>query len=270
MSIIRIDDPADPRVSEFRDLTDVALRSVREPAEGLYIAESATVIARAIAAGHTARSVLTQQKWLDQISSIVTEAPIYLVSDEVAESITGYSVHRGALAAMRRPALLSVPELLDTIAASAGARRRVAVLEDLVDHANVGSAFRNAAALGVDAVIVTPACADPLYRRAVKTSMGNVFNVPWTRGPVMPALLPQLTEGGFTTVAFTLTGETVTLDEFVARDVPALAMVFGTEGRGVDPRTARAVDARVTIPMEPGVDSLNVAAATAVAFYATR
>jgi tRNA G18 (ribose-2'-O)-methylase SpoU len=149
-------------------------------------------------------------------------------------------------------------------------RRRIAVLENLVDHANVGSAFRNAAALGIDGVLITPACADPLYRRAVKTSMGNVFSVPWTRGPKMPELLETLKADGYTTVAFTLSDDSITLDELVQRDLPAIAMIFGTEGAGVDPRTARQVDLRVKIPMEEGVDSLNVAAATAVAFYATR
>lgn len=149
-------------------------------------------------------------------------------------------------------------------------RRRIAILENLVDHANVGSAFRNAAALGIDGVLITPACADPLYRRAVKTSMGNVFNVPWTRGPKMPEMLDGLKADGYTTVAFTLSDDAITLDDLVAQDLPAIAMVFGTEGAGVDARTAKQVDMRVKIPMEDGVDSLNVAAATAVAFYATR
>lgn len=149
-------------------------------------------------------------------------------------------------------------------------RRRIAVLENLVDHANVGSAFRNVAALGVDGVLITPACADPLYRRAIKTSMGNVFNVPWTRGPKMPEMLETLKADGYTTVAFTLSNDSITLDELVERDLPAIAMIFGTEGAGVEPRTAKQVDLRVKIPMADGVDSLNLAAATAVVFYATR
>ncbi len=143
-------------------------------------------------------------------------------------------------------------------------------MEGLVDHGNVGSAFRNAAALGVDAVLVTPTCADPLYRRAIKTSMGNVFNVPWTRSGKMPETLDLLRAHGYTTVALTLSENAISLDELVERDLSALALVFGTEGAGVDPRTARQVDLRVRIPMEPGVDSLNVASATAVTFYATR
>jgi len=199
-------------------------------------------------------------------------------------------LHRGALASMHRPELPSVAEVLrgarrvvvledivdhtnvecSKTSAPKPRRRRIAVLENLVDHANVGSAFRNAAALGVDGVLITPACADPLYRRAVKTSMGNVFNVPWTRGPKMPEMLETLKADGYTTVAFTLSDDSITLDELVQRDLPAIAMIFGTEGPGVDPRTARQVDLRVKIPMEEGVDSLNVAAATAVVFYATR
>lgn len=149
-------------------------------------------------------------------------------------------------------------------------RSRVAILEGLVDHANVGSAFRNAAALGVDAVLVTPTCADPLYRRAIKTSMGNVFNVPWTRTGKMPETFDLLRSHGYTTAALTLSEDTISLDELVERDLPALALIFGTEGAGVDPRTARQADLRVRIPTMGGVDSLNVAASSAVAFYATR
>ncbi|MCC9053421.1 RNA methyltransferase [Microbacterium sp. F2E] len=290
MPVVRIDDPSDPRLADYRDLTDVALRRRTEPAEGLYIAESAKVIGRAVAAGHRPRSVLVQEKWLADAEALAPDAPIYLVADDVAEELTGYAVHRGALASMQRPALPPVADIvqgarlvliLEDIVDHTNVecsktpvpkprRRRIAVLENLVDHANVGSAFRNAAALGIDGVLITPACADPLYRRAIKTSMGNVFNVPWTRGPKMPEMLETLKAHGYTTVAFTLSDDSITLDELVQRDLPAIAMIFGTEGAGVDPRTARQVDLRVKIPMEEGVDSLNVAAATAVAFYATR
>lgn len=294
---MHVSDHDDPRLADYRNLTDVALRRRIEPETGLYMAESSKVLRRALAAGHTPRSILTAEKWLGDIEEIAgaIDVPVYVVPDDVAEGVTGYAVHRGMLAAMRRPELPSAAELLARIRgddsheaeptahgpvvdaderagdrSAARGRRRVAVLENLVDHANVGSAFRNAAALGIDGMLITPACADPLYRRSVKTSMGNIFSVPWTRGPVMPELLATLTADGYTTAAFTLSDDAISLDELVARDLPAIAMVFGTEGAGVDPRTARQVDVRVKIPMVEGVDSLNVAAATAVAFYATR
>ncbi|WP_156759462.1 TrmH family RNA methyltransferase [Microbacterium karelineae] len=292
MHLERIDDPDDPRLADYRDLTDVALRRVLEPEGGLYMAESAKVLARALRAGHEPRSVLTAEKWLADVEECLAgrDTPVYVVPDAVAERVTGYTVHRGMLAAMHRPELPAVADVLRgarTVLVLDGLvdhtnvgcskestpkprRRRIAVLENLVDHANVGSAFRNAAALGVDGVLITPACADPLYRRAVKTSMGNVFNVPWTRGPKMPEMLETLKADGYTTVAFTLSNDSITLDELVERDLPAIAMIFGTEGAGVEPRTAKQVDLRVKIPMADGVDSLNVAAATAVVFYATR
>lgn len=179
MPILRVTDPADPRLRDYRDLTDVALRRVREPEEGLYIAESAKVIARAIAAGHRPRSVLVQQKWLAEVEALLAgdvEVPILLVEDAVAEAVTGYAVHRGALAAMTRPAPVDPRALLS-------AARRVVVLEDIVDHTNVGAIFRSAAGLGADAVLVSARCADPLYRRSVRVSMGTVFQVPWARLP---------------------------------------------------------------------------------------
>lgn len=171
MPIERIDDAGDPRLADYRDLTDVALRRVLEPAGGLYIAESAKVIRRAVAAGHRPRSILVQEKWLDDAASVAGDAPVYVVTDAVAERLTGYAVHRGALAAMHRPALPPVAEVV------AGART-VLILEDVVDHTNVGAAFRAAAGLGADAVLVTPRCADPLYRRSVRVSMGTVFQAP--------------------------------------------------------------------------------------------
>ena len=149
-------------------------------------------------------------------------------------------------------------------------RSRIAILEGLTDHANVGSGFRNAAALGVDAVLVTPTCADPLYRRSVRVSMGTVFQVPWTRIPEWPAGIDELKDAGYVVAGMTLGEGAITLDELVAEDHEKLALVFGTEGDGITPATDRLLDRRVTIPMMGGVDSLNVAAASAVAFYATR
>ncbi|MGW9525352.1 TrmH family RNA methyltransferase [Streptomyces diastaticus] len=292
-----VSDPADPRLHDYTDLTDVALRRRREPAEGLFIAEGEKVIRRALEAGYTLRSLLLSEKWLGVMADVVeaADAPVLLVTPAFAEQVTGYHVHRGALAAVQRKPLPEPARILAEVrredgpegigghpgadgsaprgapSQAGGVRRsRVAVLENLVDHANVGSAFRNAAALGIDAILATPRCADPLYRRAVKTSMGNVFHVPWTRTAGMPETLDMLRAHGYTTVALTLSDDAVTLDELVARDLPALALVFGTEGAGVDPLTARQADLRVRIPMEAGVDSLNVAAATAVTFYATR
>src|SRR6218665_1628370 len=192
MNIQDIADIADPRLDDYRNLTDAALRRITEPAGGLYIAESENVIARAIAAGHRPRSVLTQQRWVRKLERLLAgvdgDVPVYVVPDAVAEKVTGFAVHRGEMAAMHRPDL---PDLAELIRSEPGSlpdlgratRSRIAVLEGLTDHANVGSAFRNAAALGIDTVLVSPDCVDPLYRRAVRVSMGTVFQVPWTRIP---------------------------------------------------------------------------------------
>jgi len=260
--VLRIDDPSDDRLSDYRDLTDVALRRRTEPAEGLYIAESAKVLARAIAAGHTPRSVLVQEKWLPDAEALAGDAPIYLVSDEVAEQLTGYAVHRGALAAMHRPVLPSVADVV------AGART-VLVLEDIVDHTNVGAIMRNCAALGADAVLVTPGCADPLYRRSIRVSMGTVFQVPWARLESWPADIELLKSAGFHTAALALAPDAVDLSRFATTLPDRVAWILGSEGDGLSRRTIAAADTVVKIPMAGGVDSLNVAAASAVALWAT-
>lgn len=265
---VRIDDPRDERLSDYRDLTDVALRRVREPAEGLYIAESAKVIRRALAAGHRPRSVLVQEKWLSDAAGLLEGAatpnvPLYVVSDAVAEALTGYAVHRGALASMHRPALPSVADVV------AGART-VLVLEDIVDHTNVGAAFRAAAGLGAAAVLISPRCADPLYRRSVRVSMGTVFQVPWTRLPEWPEAGDLLHEAGLHLAALALADDAVTLDDFVARRPSRVALLMGAEGDGLSRRALETADTIVTIPMAGGVDSLNVAAASAVALWALR
>ncbi|NJQ05542.1 TrmH family RNA methyltransferase [Streptomyces lonarensis] len=267
---VHVADPADPRLADYTDLTDVALRSRREPAEGLFMAEGEKVIRRALLAGHAARSLLLTPRWAEQMREVWENlaAPVYVVEPEVAREVTGYHVHRGALAALHRPVLPAVGGLLT--GAEAGAPRRVAVLEDIVDHANVGAAFRNAAALGVDAVLLSPRCADPLYRRAVKVSMGAVLQLPWTRFQSYPRDLALLGEHGYTTAALCLADDSVTLDELAARRPDRLALLLGTEGEGLSPHALRGSDLRVRIPMTAGVDSLNVAAASAVAFYATR
>jgi len=261
-------DPDDERVRDYLRLTDVALRRVLEPREGLYLAESEKVIRRALAAGHRMRSVLMAPRWVTDLADLVDLAvgqgvPVYVASPAVIQEMTGFHLHRGALASMHRPALPEPEEVL------AGARR-VAVLEDIVDHTNVGAVFRSAAALGVDAVLVTPRCADPLYRRSVRVSMGTVFQVPWTRIPDWPASLERLREAGFTVAALALSEDAVALDELAADPPDRLALVLGTEGDGLSPRTVATSDVVVRIPMAAGVDSLNVAAASAVAFWALR
>jgi tRNA G18 (ribose-2'-O)-methylase SpoU len=217
---------------------------------------------------------------------------VYAVSPELAEQVTGYHVHRGALASMQRRPLPAADELLagnarrnavmepvddhtDIGAVSpSGPRKdagqRVAIFEDIVDHANLGAAFRNAAALGVDAVFLTPRCADPLYRRSVKVSMGAVFHVPWTRLTSWPKDVEIFREHGFVTAALCLDEKSITIDELAARRYEKLVLMLGTEGDGLSVDALRAADEWVRIPMAAGVDSLNVAAASAVAFYATR
>lgn len=250
-------DPGDPRVTAFVGLTDVAARSAREPAEGLFIAEGAKVIARAVAAGYRPVSVLTEAKWLPGLDPVLagSGAQVLVAQPEVLRAITGYRVHRGALAAMQRRPLPDVAELL------VGARL-VLVLVDLVDHTNVGAAFRNAAALGADAVLVTPGCADPLYRRSVKVSMGAVLGVPWTRTGADP--LADL--GAMVTVALTPDPGAMPIDD-VSISGPR-ALILGTEGEGLPAPLMGACDLRVRIPMAGGIDSLNVAAATAIALHA--
>lgn len=276
---ITVEDPDDPRLHDYTGLTDVQLRRRREPAEGLFIAEGEKVIRRALETGHEARSVLMTAKWADVMRDVVEDlaAPVYVVSPELAEQVTGYHVHRGALASMQRKPLPTAAQLLSAAGRSTpgadgapAARRRVAIFEDTVDHANLGAAFRNAAALGVDAVLLTPRCADPLYRRAVKVSMGAVFNVPYARFASWPEDAEVVREHGFVLAALCLSPTSVPLDELAARGHDRLALMLGTEGEGLSQGALRAADAHVRIPMDAGVDSLNVAAASAVAFYATR
>jgi tRNA G18 (ribose-2'-O)-methylase SpoU len=265
----------DPRVSDYTQLTDVHLRKLREPAEGMYIAESSRVLRRALAAGHRPRSFFLAEKWLEDLDDVFQqfpEVPAYIGTASLLEEITGFHLHRGAMAAMHRPATVPLQELL----AGAGRvdvlehRSRIAILEDLTDHTNVGAVFRSAAAIGVDAVLVSPQCADPLYRRSIRVSMGTVFQVPWTRIDPWPDAIGQLKEAGYFVAGMSLGEGAITLDELVAQDHQNLVLVFGTEGDGLKPATDRLLDARVTIPMMNGVDSLNVAASSAVAFYATR
>ncbi|WP_291382365.1 RNA methyltransferase [Demequina sp.] len=262
MPVLHVADAGDGRLADYRSLTDVALRRRLEPATGLYMAEGAKVIARALAAGHRPRSLLVSEHWLDSVESLVdSHIPIYVAPAAVLESVTGYDVHRGALAAMHRPQLASVA---DTVRDA----RLVVVLEGIVDHTNVGAAFRSAAGLGADAVLVSPTCADPLYRRSVKVSMGTVFQVPWTRIEPWPEGLGELREAGFMVAALALADDAVSLGDFAVAGHERVALVMGTEGDGLTSGALAAADQVVTIPMAGAVDSLNVAAASAVAVWA--
>jgi tRNA G18 (ribose-2'-O)-methylase SpoU len=267
-AVERIADPADPRLTDYVGLTDVALRTRQEPARGLYLAESEKVIRRALVAGHRPRSLLLAERWLEPLAGLVAEvaaagAPVYTGEPAVLEALTGFHVHRGAIAAMHRPPLRPVRDVV------AGARR-VIVLEDVVDHTNVGAVVRSAAAIGADAVLVTPRCADPLYRRAVRVSMGTVFQVPWTRIEPWPDGVDELRAAGLVVAALTLTPDAVALDTFAADPPERLALVLGTEGDGLSAAATSRADLAVRIPMAGGVDSLNVAAAAAVALWALR
>jgi len=265
MHVVPITDPADPVLRDYRDLTDVVLRRLAEPAGGLYLAESVRVIERALAAGHRPRSALVLPKWLGEIGALLEpyDVPVYVGESDVLESVTGFVMHRGALASMHRPVLPPVAELLADA-------RRVVVLEDIVDHTNVGAIFRAVAGLGADAVLVTPRCADPLYRRSVRVSMGAVLQIPWARLDDWPQGATQLRDAGFTVAALALRDDAVDLADFTASAPERVALLLGTEGDGLSPRAIDAADVVVTIPMERGVDSLNVAAAASVALWSLR
>ena len=265
MDVVRITDLDDPRLSDYLSLTDVALRRVSEPASGLYIAESPKVIDRALAAGHVPRSALMLEQWLPSLESALAAyaIPVFVGDGQLLESLTGFSLHRGALAAMHRPTLPAVSDLLRDA-------RRVVVLEDIVDHTNVGAIFRAVAGLGADAVLVTPRCADPLYRRSVRVSMGTVLQVPWSRLDEWPLGAQQLRDSGFHIAALALSESAVSLDDFAADPPDRIAIVLGAEGDGLSARALSAADTIVTIPMQHGVDSLNVASASAVALFALR
>lgn len=256
----------DPALDDYLRLTDVALRRRLEPAGGLYLAESLKVIERALAAGHRPRSVLTRRAWLPDLEAALAghpDVPVYVGEDAALERLTGFHLHRGALASMHRPV---PPEPADLLAGA----RRVVVLEDIVDHTNVGSVFRSVAGLGADAVLVTPRCADPLYRRSVRVSMGTVLQVPWTRLPEWTQALPLLHGAGFQIAALALGDDAIDLDVLAAEGPDRLALVLGTEGDGLSRSALAAADRVVRIPMQHGVDSLNVAAAAAVALWALR
>ncbi|PPG69004.1 rRNA methyltransferase [Rathayibacter rathayi] len=264
MPIVHITALDHPLLADYHRLTDVALRRVLEPEGGLYIAESAKVIERALDAGHRPRSVLVQQKRLPDAAEVLArfpELPVFVAPDPLIEELTGFHLHRGALASMHRPPLRPMADLLATA-------RLVVILEDLVDHTNVGAVFRAAAGMGADAVLVTPRCADPLYRRSVRVSMGTVLQVPWTRTLEWVPAREALLAAGFSVAALALAPDAVPLDEFAAARPERVAIVLGAEGDGLSRAALDASDTVVTIPMLHGVDSLNVASASAVALWA--
>ena len=258
-----ISDPADPRLADYRDLRDVELRKHLEASHGLFLAEGEKVVRRAVEAGFAARSFLMAPRWLDGLADVLdsSEAPCFVVSEALAEEVTGFHVHRGALASLQRRPLPSVESVLS------GART-VLVLEDIVDHTNVGAILRSGAALGIDAVLRAPRCADPLYRRSIKVATGAVFTMPWTRLPDWYDALPALSARGFTTVALTLADDATPFEDAVS-GLEKVALVLGSEGLGLSSRWEETSDRRAIIPMREGIDSLNVAAATAVACYVT-
>jgi tRNA G18 (ribose-2'-O)-methylase SpoU len=264
-SVVPIGDAGDPRLADYVRLTDVHLRRSLEEEHGLFVAEGDKVIRRAIAAGYPVRSMLVAQDRFSAAADLVADcaAPVYVVPPDVSRQLTGYQVHRGALASMRRRPL---PAVADVVCAAA----RIVVLEDLVDHGNVGAIFRCAAALGVDAVILSPRCADPLYRRAVKVSMGAVFAIPYARLADWRGGLAELRAAGFRLLALTpdQTATPIGRAEIGER----AALLLGAEGDGLSSRWLNDADEAVCIPMAPnamaaGVDSLNVVAAAAVACH---
>ncbi|MGQ2911386.1 TrmH family RNA methyltransferase [Aeromicrobium sp.] len=262
--IEHVEDLDDPRLGDYLDLRDVQMRLAHESEHGIYLAEGEKVVRRAHEAGHEAASFLMAPRWLDGLADVLdaSDAPCFVMDEKRIEQVTGFHVHRGALAAIRRPAPLS-PEVVLADA------RRVVVLEDLVDHTNVGAVFRVAAALGFDAVLLSPRCADPFYRRAVKVAMGAVFSVPHARADDWYATPALLAEHGFTTYAMTLADDAVSLED--VHEVPdRLALVVGSEGPGLTAHWQRSSDVRVTIPMAAGIDSLNVATSVAVACWHLR
>ncbi|HVV75939.1 MAG TPA: RNA methyltransferase [Mycobacteriales bacterium] len=263
--VIAVDDPDDPRLADYRSLTDVALRSSIEAPHGLFIAEGALVIERARAAGYPLRSALMTPEWLDRTAVVLSgcDAPVYLGSDATLRALTGFHVHRGALASVHRLPLRSLDEVV-------GSAYRLAVVEDIVNHTNLGAIFRTAAALGVDGVVISPRAADPLYRRSVRVSMGAVFTVPYARAQTWPGVVDQLREAGFQTLALTPAEGAADLGELAVSDRDRVAVVIGTEGDGLSRDVVGRCDLAVRIPMSAGIDSLNVATAAGIAFWALR
>lgn len=264
MQIIEINSLSHPGVEVFSTLTEAQLRNRLEPQKGIFIAESPKVIHVALNAGYEPLALLCERKHIEGDAASLIERcgdiPIYTGEREVLASLTGYTLTRGVLCAMRRPASKTVEEVCQ------GAKR-IAVIDGVVDTTNIGAIFRSAAALGIDAVLLTPSSCDPLNRRAVRVSMGSVFLLPWTW---LEAPISSLRTLGFRTAAMALSDNSVPIDDPSLKEEPQLAIVLGTEGDGLSPQVIQETDYVVRIPMWHEVDSLNVAAASAVAFWELR
>ena len=263
-NIIEITDFSAPELDVYARLTQAQLRNRLEPEKGVFIAESPKVIARALDAGYQPLSLLMERKQItgpaQDILTRCGDAPVYTADREMLARLTGYELTRGVLCAFRRPA----PRTVEQVCRDA---RRVAVLEGIVDSTNVGAIFRSAAALNMDAVLVTPSCCDPLCRRAVRVSMGTVFQIPWSFLPDDETYVSRLHKLGYKTAAMALCEDTVSIADEKLKEEEKLAIILGTEGEGLMPQTIKQSDYTIKIPMAHGVDSLNVAAASAVAFW---
>lgn len=261
---LTITDASDPRLADYVGLRDASLRRHLDSDRGLFIAEGEKVIRRAVDAGYRPRSFLLAERWLEGMRDVLArwpDAPVYVVTEDLAERVTGFHVHRGALASLHREHRHSVEELL--------AQQRIVVLEDIVDHTNVGAILRNAAGLGWDGALLSPRAADPLYRRSIKVSMGAVFSLPWARLVDWRAAPQLLSAAGFLTVALSLAPDAIELSQLAATTAPEsrIAVLLGTEGAGLSARWSDGAAVRARIPMSAGIDSLNVAAAGAIACY---
>ncbi len=262
MPVIPISDLSDPRLADYSHLTDVALKKARGSEHGLYLAESALVLERALGAGHQPRSVLALGGTVEEAVALVGEdVPVFSGPGELLAELTGYILHRGLIASMNRPALPDPDQLL-------ARARRIVIVENVADPTNVGAIFRSAGAIGADAILVTPRCSDPFYRRAIRVSMGTVLQVPWTRVGDWSSTRELLIRHGFHVAALALTPDAVSLRDFDGASHERLALVLGAEGPGLTDDALAASDTVVQIPMMHGIDSLNVAAASAVAMWA--
>ncbi|WP_423300072.1 TrmH family RNA methyltransferase [Glutamicibacter nicotianae] len=261
--ILQVADLEDPRLDEYLRLSEAHLRMRTDVENGLYIAESTKVVQRAINAGHVPRSFLLAEKHLDQLAEEFNrfpDAPIFIGDDRQLQDLVGFHLHRGAMAAMNRPEPLDLDEVLE-------ASSRIAILEDIADHTNLGAIIRSASGLGVDAVLLTPKCVDPWYRRSARVSMGTVFDLPWVRMQSWPEDLQTLKNHGYEMLAMELTDDAIPLNGVEIKAGQKVAMILGNEGRGVTDEALAAVDRTVIIPMHRDVDSLNVGAASAIAFW---
>lgn len=261
--ILHVANLSDERLDEYLRLSEAHLRMRSDVENGLYIAESTTVVKRAINAGHVPRSFLLAEKHLAQLSEEFArfpDVPIFVGDDQQLQDLVGFHLHRGAMASMNRPEPLELTEVLERSS-------RIAILEDIADHTNLGAIMRSASGLGVDAVLITPKCVDPWYRRSARVSMGTVFDLPWVRLSSWPKDLELLKDHGYTILAMELAESAVSLADVELPEGKKFAMILGNEGRGVTEETLALVDQAVMIPMHREVSSLNVGAASAIAFW---